>query len=55
MTELSMGSRKEEEGNVFHGRSGCGRTRGDDFFEPVQFSECQSGEKFKTSADKRQE
>ena len=28
ITELSMGSREEEEGNVFHGRSGCGRTRG---------------------------
>ena len=34
ITELSMGSREEEEeeGNVFHGRSGCGRTRGWRFF-----------------------
>ena len=30
ITELSMSSweEEEEEGNVFHGRSGCGRTRG---------------------------
>ena len=27
-----MGSREEEEGNVFHGRAGCGRTRGWRFF-----------------------